>query len=49
MDYYAQDGNANYNALLAELQHRFSHSFEIDAQYRYAKGYDNESGPYSDQ
>ncbi len=47
VDYYAQDGNANYNALLAELQHRFSHSFEIDAQYRYAKGYDNESGPYS--
>ncbi len=47
VDYYAQDGNANYNALLAEIQHRFAKSFEIDGQYRYGKGYDNESGPYS--
>jgi hypothetical protein len=46
VDWYAHDGNAKFNALLTEIQHRFSSSFQIDAQYRYAKGYDNESGPY---
>jgi len=47
VDYYAQDGNAKFNALLTELQHRFSHSFELDMQYRFSKSMDNESGPYS--
>jgi hypothetical protein len=47
VDYYAQDGSAYYSAMLVEIQHRFARSFEIDGQYRYAKGFDNESGPYS--
>jgi Carboxypeptidase regulatory-like domain/TonB dependent receptor-like, beta-barrel len=46
VDWYAHDGNAHFNALLTQLQHRFSRSFQFDMQYRYAKGSDNESGPY---
>jgi hypothetical protein len=47
VDYYAQDGNAKFNALLTELQHRFARSFELDVQYRFSKSMDNESSPYS--
>ncbi len=47
VDYYSYDANSNFNALLLELQHRFSHSFSIDTQYRYSKSKDNASGPYS--
>jgi hypothetical protein len=47
LDFYAQDGNANFNALLGEVRHRFSHSFDVDVQYRWAKSLDNESGPYA--
>jgi hypothetical protein len=47
VDWYAHDANGHFNALLTELQHRFVHSFQMDMQYRYAKGRDNESGPYA--
>jgi hypothetical protein len=46
VDYYSYDANSNFNAFLAELQHRFARSFEIDAQYRLSKSMDNASGPY---
>lgn len=47
VDWYAQDANAKSNALLTELEHRFNRSFQMDVQYRYAKSYDNGSGPYT--
>ena len=46
LDYYGQDSNAMSNALLTELKHSFSHSFDLDVQYRWSKSMDNESGPY---
>ncbi|MBZ5550394.1 MAG: TonB-dependent receptor [Acidobacteriia bacterium] len=46
LDYYAQDANSSSNALLTELKHSFSHAFDLDVQYRFAKSIDNESGPY---
>ncbi len=46
VDWYAHDGNARFNALLAGVNHRFGRTFQLDTQYRYAKSYDNESGPY---
>lgn len=46
VDYYSYDANSNYSALLTEIQHHFSNSFQFDAQYRYSKAYDNASGPY---
>ncbi len=46
LDYYSYDANSHFNALLSELQHQFSRSFSIDAQYRFSKSMDNASGPY---
>lgn len=46
VQYYTNDVNANYNALLARLNHRFSSSFEIDAQYRWSKTIDEGSNDY---
>jgi len=47
VDWYAQDGNSRSNALLTELAHHFSRSFEMDTQYRFAKSSDNGSQPYN--
>jgi len=47
VDFYAQNANAVSNALLTELKHSFSHSFDLDVQYRWSRSLDNASGPYS--
>ena len=47
IDWYQDIGNSNFNALLAEIRHQFSHSFEADLQYRWAKSVDDGSGPYT--
>jgi hypothetical protein len=46
LSWYSNDANAHYNALLAQVQHRFSGSFEIDAQYRYSSNTDIGSQDY---
>jgi hypothetical protein len=48
-DYWAVNGRANYNAMLAELKHQFSHQFMADAQYTWSKSMDTSSAPYSEQ
>ncbi len=48
-DYWGTSGRANYNALLAELKHQFSHQFQADAQFTWAKSMDTSSAPYSEQ
>ena len=45
--YYADDGSARFNALLLELRHNFSNSFQIDTQYRFAHGLDSGSNAYA--
>ncbi|MHB1698833.1 MAG: TonB-dependent receptor domain-containing protein [Acidobacteriaceae bacterium] len=47
VDWYSDTGRSNFNALLAELHHQFSRSYELDGQYRWSKSMDNGSGPYS--
>jgi len=47
VDWYANDANAHYNALLAETQHRFSSNFEIDVQYRYSRNVDDGTQDYA--
>jgi hypothetical protein len=47
VDYYADDGDARFNALLLELKHRFSHSFQIDTQYRFSRSMDSGSNDYA--
>ena len=43
---FTNDANGSYNALLTEVQHKFSHTFQIDAQYVFAKAEDNYSGDF---
>lgn len=48
-DLWGVDGHANYNAMLAELNHRFDRQFSADAQYSWSKCMDTSSGPYFEQ
>jgi hypothetical protein len=48
-DNWNTNGRGNYNALIAELKHQFSHQFMADAQYTWAKSMDTSSAPYSEQ
>ena len=43
---FANDANGNYNALNTQLQKRFSHGFELDAQYAYSRSMDNASNDF---
>jgi hypothetical protein len=43
---FTNDSNGSYNALLTELQHKFSSTFEIDGQYTFSKAEDNYSGDF---
>ncbi len=45
--YYADDGSARFNALLLELKHNFSHSFQVDTQYRFSNTLDSGSNAYA--
>ncbi len=45
--FYANDGNARFNALLAGLRHRFSNSFELNAQYRLSRSLDHGSNNFA--
>ncbi len=47
LNYWANTGRGNYNALLATLRHNFSHHFQLEAQYAWAKSMDENSGPYA--
>ncbi len=46
LGWYTNDANANYNAFLAEIKHRFSDTFEIDAQYSRSRSQDAGSSDY---
>jgi hypothetical protein len=46
LDWYSNDANAHYNALLTEVQHRFSSLFEIDFQYRLSRSIDDGTQDY---
>ena len=47
IDWNANDGSARFNALLLELNHHFSQSFQVDAQYRFARTLDTGSNEYA--
>jgi hypothetical protein len=48
VDYYENAANGNYNALVTSLNHRFSHTFQAEAQYTWSKAMDEGSGPYEE-
>jgi hypothetical protein len=47
LNLFTNDVNGSYNALLTELQHRFSSQFQIDAQYTFARAEDNASSDFA--
>jgi outer membrane receptor protein involved in Fe transport len=44
--WFSNDAAAHYNALLTQIQHRFSAQFTIDAQYRFSRNRDQGSQDY---
>lgn len=46
LDYYGNEGNSSYNALLTTLRHSFSRGFSVNAQYTWSKSMDDGSQPY---
>lgn len=48
IDYYQNNGDSNYNAMLATLNHTFSHTFQAEAMYTWSKAMDDGSGPYEE-
>ncbi len=44
---YADDGSARFNALLLELKHNFSNTFQVDTQYRFSHTMDSGSNAYA--
>lgn len=44
---YDNQGYGNFNALLADLRHRFGQSFMLEGQYRWSKSLDTGSNNYS--
>jgi len=47
LEYYSNDGNAEFNALLAGIRHRFSNSFELVGQYRLSRSMDDGSNNFA--
>ena len=47
LEFYSNDGNASFNALLAGIRHRFSNSFELTAQYRLSRSMDDGSNNFA--
>ena len=48
LDFYQNSGTGNFNALITSLKHNFSHGFQLEGQYTWAKAMDENSGPYSE-
>ena len=46
VDYYANGGSGNNNAMLLEMKHEMAHHFSADAQFMWSRSMDNASGPY---
>jgi hypothetical protein len=49
VDWYENNGNASFNAFLAEIEHQFAHTFMLDGQYRYSKCMDDGSNSFTVQ
>jgi hypothetical protein len=45
-DFWNMNGYGNYNAMLVELRHQFSHQFMADVQFTWSKTMDTASGPF---
>lgn len=46
VDFYANDANAHYHALLTRIEHQFARNFQADVQYTYSSCMDHGSQDY---
>ena len=46
VNFFGNDGNSNYSALLTTLRHNFSKGFQVEGQYSWSKSMDQGSHPY---
>ncbi len=46
INFYGNDNNSNYNALITTLRHNFSHQFQSEVQYTWSKTMDESSQPF---
>jgi hypothetical protein len=49
VNYFANNGHANYNSMIATLRHEMSHQFSAEADFNWAKSMDTSSAPYEIQ
>jgi hypothetical protein len=49
VNFFGNGGHGNYNAMIADLKHQFSHQFMLEAQFTWARSMDTSSAPYSEQ
>ena len=49
VNYFGNGGHGNYNAMLADVKHQFSHQFMVDASLTWARSMDTSSAPYTEQ
>jgi len=47
LNFFTNDVNGSYNALLTQIENRFSNSFAIDAQYTFSRAQDNASSDFA--
>jgi hypothetical protein len=47
INYWGNTGTGNYSGLITTLRHTFSHNFQLEAQYAWAKAMDESSGPFT--
>ncbi|MDQ1451503.1 MAG: hypothetical protein QOK38_1369, partial [Acidobacteriaceae bacterium] len=47
INYWGNTGTGNYSGLITTLRHTFSHNFQLEAQYAWAKAMDENSGPFT--
>ena len=49
VNYFANNGHANYNSMIATLRHEMSNQFQAEVDYNWARSLDTSSAPYSIQ
>lgn len=48
-DYWSLLGRGNYNAMIADVKHQFSHQFMAESTFTWSRCTDTSSGPYFEQ
>lgn len=44
---FSDNGQSNFNAMILDVKHNYSHNFTLDASYTWSRSMDDNSGPYT--